>query len=77
MASTSSSETVQPASRTTPVEATIAQSIQPRAAQDGVLFSPSLAAILNAYNQDGHGDKELLKALLHAKAKEDEVLIIA
>ncbi|KAK4698941.1 hypothetical protein P7C70_g7328, partial [Phenoliferia sp. Uapishka_3] len=42
--------------------------------RDGAVYSPSLASILFAYEKNGDGDKELLKALLLAKAKEDERL---
>ena len=41
--------------------------------RDGALFSPSLASLLFSYEQNGAGDKDLLKALLAAKCKEDEV----
>lgn len=39
----------------------------------GTWLTPSLSAVLNAYEKEGAGDTELLKALLLAKAKEDEV----
>lgn len=55
-----------------PQEALAANSIVTRD-RDGALFSPSLASILFSYEQNGAGDKDLLKALLAAKCKEDEV----
>lgn len=46
------------------------------AGADHALLTPRLDAILEAYAKDGRGDGEMLKALLHAKAKEDEVSFI-
>ncbi|BGP53583.1 hypothetical protein JCM8202v2_001142 [Rhodotorula sphaerocarpa] len=43
------------------------------AGADHALLTPRLDAILEAYAKDGRGDGEMLKALLHAKAKEDEL----
>ncbi|GAA5990539.1 hypothetical protein JCM10908_003121 [Rhodotorula pacifica] len=39
-----------------------------------LLLSPPLLSILESYSKDGQGDAELLKLVLHAKAKEDERL---
>lgn len=50
----------------------VAPSHQPVAA-DQALLTPSLEAILAAFNKDGNGDGELLKLIVQAKAKEDEV----
>lgn len=36
------------------------------------LKTPSWTSIVEAYHKDGGGDREMLLALLHAKAKEDE-----
>merc|ERR1711939_994006 len=38
------------------------------------LKTPSWTSIVEAYHKDGGGDREMLLALLHAKAKEDERL---
>ncbi|KAJ8296284.1 hypothetical protein OF846_000680 [Rhodotorula toruloides] len=51
----------------------VAPSHQPVAA-DQALLTPSLEAILAAFNKDGNGDGELLKLIVQAKAKEDERL---
>lgn len=37
------------------------------------MYTPALSAILEAFKKDGHNDTELLKAILRAKEKEDEV----
>lgn len=52
-----------------------ASAVAPKAATaaDHSLLTPRLEAILASYSSDGHGDAELLKLLLQAKAKEDEV----
>ena len=51
-----------------------AQAVAPQsAAVDHILLTPRLEAILESYSKDGQGDAELLKLLLQAKAKEDEV----
>jgi hypothetical protein len=47
------------------------QAIQRHSREGG--STPSLGSILAAYSSDGEGDLELLKALLFAKAREDEV----
>lgn len=63
-----------PAAPTAPTPtAALAQGAIVTRERDGALFSPSLASILFSYEQNGAGDKELLKALLAAKSKEDEV----
>jgi len=36
-------------------------------------FTPSLNSILTAFQKDGNNDAELLKIILRAKEKEDEV----
>ncbi|BGP29641.1 hypothetical protein JCM10296v2_001380 [Rhodotorula toruloides] len=51
----------------------VAPSHQPVSA-DQALLTPSLEAILAAFNRDGDGDGELLKLIVQAKAKEDERL---
>ncbi len=55
-----------------PVESAASHSISPKATTSG-LFTPSLAAILDAFKKEGEQDTELLKCILNAKAKEDEV----
>ena len=35
-------------------------------------LTPSWTSIVDAYHKEGNGDREMLLALLHAKAKEDE-----
>ena len=51
-----------------------AQAVAPQsAAVDHILLTPRLEAILESYSKDGQGDAELLKLLLQAKAREDEV----
>ncbi|GAA5835464.1 hypothetical protein JCM11251_005241 [Rhodosporidiobolus azoricus] len=44
------------------------------ASADGPVMSPSLESILKAFQDQGSEDKEMLKLLLQAKAKEDERL---
>ena len=43
-----------------------------RSTGDTALKTPSWTSIVEAYHQEGNGDREMLLALLHAKAKEDE-----
>lgn len=51
-----------------------AQAVAPQsAAVDHILLTPRLEAILESYSKEGQGDAELLKLLLQAKAREDEV----
>jgi hypothetical protein len=40
--------------------------------QEGALKTPSWTDIVAAYHSEGNGDRDMLLALLHAKAKEDE-----
>ncbi|KAH8922223.1 hypothetical protein BT69DRAFT_262225 [Atractiella rhizophila] len=41
---------------------------------DILRLSPSISSILTAYDKEGHGNVELLKAILDAKKHEDERL---
>lgn len=59
----------------TTMRATAAQaavSPKPASKQDSSLRTPSWTDIVAAYHSEGNGDREMLLALLHAKAKEDE-----
>ncbi|KAK9897869.1 hypothetical protein P389DRAFT_169889 [Cystobasidium minutum MCA 4210] len=47
---------------------------KPRSKQDSSLHTPSWTDIVSAYHAEGNGDREMLLALLNAKAKEDERL---
>ena len=55
-----------------PVESVASVAVSPKASPDG-LFTPNLAAILDAFKKEGEQDTEMLKCILNAKAKEDEV----
>jgi hypothetical protein len=62
-------------STTSPAHKTAAHvAITPRPAgkHDSALKTPSWTAIVESYHQEGNGDREMLLALLQAKAKEDE-----
>ncbi|BGO89154.1 hypothetical protein JCM10020v2_000774 [Rhodotorula toruloides] len=69
---TLATHTADPSLETVAAQA-VAPSHQPVAA-DQALLTPSLEAILAAFNKDGNGDGELLKLIVQAKAKEDERL---
>lgn len=45
---------------------------KPTSKHDTALKTPSWTDIVAAYHSEGNGDREMLLALLHAKAKEDE-----
>jgi hypothetical protein len=67
--------TVQPVAQSkqqVAVKAVAGQPVSPASASQELL-SPSMAAILKAFEERGGDDKEMLKLLLQAKAKEDEV----
>lgn len=64
-----------PPPRSNPPSPTTVHSAIAAKERDGAMFSPSLAAILFAYGENGAGDKELLKAILVAKAEEDKVCL--
>lgn len=55
-----------------PVESVASLAVSPKETSGG-LFTPTLAAILDAFRKEGQQDTELLKCILNAKAKEDEV----
>ena len=44
----------------------------PRKDADSPLMTPSWTSIVEAYQKEGNGDREMLLALFNAKAKEDE-----
>lgn len=51
-----------------------AEAVAPKSsAVDHILLTPRLDAILESYSKEGQGDAELLKLILQAKAREDEV----
>lgn len=61
------------ASAPSPVEIA-KQAVAPSPASSSTAaYTPSLASILNAFQKDGNNDTELLKIILKAKEKEDEV----
>lgn len=57
---------------------TAAQAIAPAATNSDLMSrtpaakTPSWISIVEAYHREGNGDREMLLALLNAKAKEDE-----
>ena len=69
---TSTPRSVKPAAK----EELAQRAITPAAASpesEAALVSPSLQAIWQSFKEHGHGDTELLKLILSAKLKEDEV----